>query len=100
MNKRGPKVKVYTPEIELYFKLMGKTLRNIRLANGYSNHETYSYEIGIARAQYLSYEHGRNIQLHTLLKILTAINVTPSDFFARVDNAYTASTPDIAPVVE
>lgn len=80
MKKRGPRPKSKTPDPAVI--LLGRRIRALRKAAGYSSHETFAYEHGFARAQYLAYEHGRDLQFSTLLRIVRAFDMTLNDFFA------------------
>ncbi|MCA6364000.1 MAG: helix-turn-helix transcriptional regulator [Bacteroidetes bacterium] len=81
MKKRGPRRKsgISDPAIVQ----LGKRIRDLRKAAGYSSHETFAYEHNIARAQYLAYEHGRDLQFSNLLRIVRAHRMSLADFFAE-----------------
>lgn len=63
---------------------LGKRIKALRIANGYSNHEVFAYENGIDRVQYGRYERGAaDMQYSSLLKIIRAFNITPAEFFSE-----------------
>lgn len=68
-----------------YLKKMGERLKYYRRKAGYTSYEYFAYENGINRTQYGKYEAGSNIQLDTLIKILTALNVSIEEFFKGFD---------------
>ena len=61
---------------------IAKKLKYLRIKNGYSNYEDFSYDADIARAQYGKYEKGANILVTTLVKILKHHNMTLEEFFS------------------
>lgn len=61
---------------------ISKKLKYLRIKNGYSNYEDFSYDADIARAQYGKYEKGANILVTTLVKILKQHNMTLEEFFS------------------
>jgi transcriptional regulator with XRE-family HTH domain len=79
MKKRGPRPKSKTPDPSVV--LLGKRIRSLRKAAGYTSHEAFAWEHGFARAQYLAYEHGRDLQFSTLLRIVRAFNMSLNEFF-------------------
>lgn len=85
-KKRGPKKKTIDEEMQRDLRDIGSALRQLRRDAGYSSHEAFAFDHNIARAQYLSYEHGRNMQLSTLIAILRCHNLTLGEFFAKIDS--------------
>lgn len=81
MKKRGPRRKSTVPDPAIV--QLGKRIRDLRKAAGYSSHETFAYEHNIARAQYLAYEHGRDLQFSNLLRIVRAHRMSLAEFFAE-----------------
>ncbi|MCU0435441.1 MAG: helix-turn-helix domain-containing protein [Bacteroidia bacterium] len=79
--KRGPKPKNLDKDTETVFKQIGKHIRQLRKAKGYSSHELFAYDHGFARAQYLSYENGRNMELYSLMKVAAAFEMDLKTFF-------------------
>ncbi|MCF6212787.1 MAG: helix-turn-helix domain-containing protein [Flavobacteriaceae bacterium] len=60
---------------------MGKRLRELRIAKGYTNYELFAYDNNIPRAQYGRYENGQDLRFSSLLKILKALDISLEDFF-------------------
>ncbi len=60
---------------------MGARLKELRIAKGYSNYEQFAYDHNIPRAQYGRYERGQDLRISSLLKVLRALEVSPSEFF-------------------
>lgn len=76
--------KAKTDEIA-HLKKVGERLKFYRKKAGYTNYEYFAYENNISRPQYGKYEAGANIQLNTLIKILTALDVSLEEFFRGFD---------------
>ena len=60
---------------------LGKRLRELRIARGYTNYELVAYDNQIPRAQYGRYENGQDLRFSSLLKILKALDISLEDFF-------------------
>ncbi len=71
-------------DIRSLLEEMGKKLTSLRKAEGYKNYETFAYENAIPRAQYGRYERGQGLKLSSLLKVLHALGIKPSDFFGQM----------------
>ncbi len=56
-------------------------LKELRVAAGYTSHESFAWDHEINRIQYWRIEKGSNITLKTLLAVLDIHNVSLSDFF-------------------
>jgi transcriptional regulator with XRE-family HTH domain len=84
-KKRGPKANAVSEEQRDYLIKVGRCLRWWRLQRGFTSHEEFAYKAGIARAQYLGYEHGANMQLVTFLRLFETLQITPEQFFTSVD---------------
>lgn len=79
--KRDPKTKKIDARTQTALKQIGIHIRQLRKAKGYSSHEQFAYDHDFARAQYLSYENGRNMQLCSLMKIAAAFDMDIKTFF-------------------
>ncbi|MDB9455787.1 helix-turn-helix transcriptional regulator [Dolichospermum circinale CS-541/06] len=79
--KRGRKVKTFNPVTESQLKRIGEHIRQLRKDKGYSSHEMFAFDHDIARAQFLSYENGRNMELSSLIKIAAAFEMDLKTFF-------------------
>ncbi|KFF14111.1 DNA-binding protein [Chryseobacterium soli] len=59
------------------------TLKELRIAKGYSSYEYFAYDHNISRAQYGRYEKGEDLRFSTLAKIINAFGITMSEFFSE-----------------
>lgn len=59
---------------------IGKALKQLRIDNGHTNYEFLAHDMGMARSQYGPYESGKNMNLHTLFKILNFHKISLVDF--------------------
>lgn len=60
---------------------LGKRIKELRLAKGYTNYEIFAYEHNIPRAQYGRYEKGSDLKFSSLLKVVDALGVSLEEFF-------------------
>ncbi|MBL0053934.1 MAG: helix-turn-helix transcriptional regulator [Bacteroidetes bacterium] len=67
------------PEIAM----LAARLRELRMSKGYSNYEYFAYEHNISRSQYGRYEKGEDIRFSSLIKLIKAFELTPSEFFKK-----------------
>jgi len=72
-----------TRDEEKLLRSMGKRIRELRIAAGYTSQEAFAYDAGIPRAQYGRYEAGTNITILSLNKILKFHKITPEEFFKQ-----------------
>lgn len=70
-----------TPAMSERMDKLGKRIKELRIAKGYSSHETFAYEHNINRPQYWRYENGQDLRFSTLLKVIDALGVTVEEFF-------------------
>lgn len=68
---------------EEVLKKLGKRIKELRIAKGYSSYEYFAYEHNISRAQYGRYEKGEDLRFSSLSKVITALGITIKDFFAE-----------------
>ena len=68
---------------DIQLENLGKRLRAVRKAKGYSNYEHFAYQNGLNRAQYGKYENGANISFKTLVKLVDAFDMTLEEFFSE-----------------
>lgn len=73
------KGKVLIPD--LLNKEVGKRLREIRKAKGYTSYEAFANQHEINRVQMGRYENGEDMRISTLAKILSALDITWEEFF-------------------
>ena len=55
-------------------------IKELRMKTGFSA-EQFAFEHNIARSQYSRYESGKDIRYSTLIKLIRAFDLTPSEFF-------------------
>lgn len=60
---------------------LGNRIKELRIQRGYSNYETFAYEHDLPRAQYGRYEKGQDLRFSSLMKLIRAFGITPSEFF-------------------
>ena len=68
---------------EEVLKKLGKRIKEIRIAQGFSSYEYFAYEKNISRAQYGRYEKGEDLRFSTLAKIIHAFGMTMEEFFGE-----------------
>jgi transcriptional regulator with XRE-family HTH domain len=61
-------------------KRLSKRIKELRKATGLSA-EQFAFDNKIARSQYARYEAGQDIRYTTLMKLIRAFGITPSEFF-------------------
>lgn len=64
--------------------LLGKRIKELRLRKGYTSYETFAFEHEFPRALYGNWEKGRNITYLNLLKVIRALDISPSEFFKGI----------------
>jgi len=69
---------------ELFFKLVGKKLREIRIQKGYPAYDTFAFTHDIPRHNVLRAEQGKPISMKTFIRILNALEVSPKEFFSTI----------------
>jgi len=62
---------------------LGKRIKQLRIAKGYSSYEYFAYENEISRAQYGRYEKGEDLRFSTLAKVINALGITMREFFSE-----------------
>lgn len=58
-------------------------IKSLRIQKGYSNYENFAFKNGISRAQYGRYEKGVDLRFTSLMRVITALNMTPEEFFSQ-----------------
>ena len=66
-----------------YLEKLGKRIKSLRKEQGYTNYEHFAYKHEINRVQYGRYENGKDLRFSSLLKIIKAFGMTPSEFFSE-----------------
>jgi transcriptional regulator with XRE-family HTH domain len=67
-----------------FFKLVGERLRLARIEKGFTAYDKFAFTCDLPRQTILRAEMGNGIQLRTLYKILTALEVSPAEFFKDI----------------
>ncbi len=71
------------PGDEVYLKMLGKRIRDLRIKAGYTSHESFAYTFDFPRTQYGRYERGHNITYLNIIKIVRAFDMTLEEFFSE-----------------
>lgn len=66
-----------------YQKQLGERIKALRLERGYTSYEYFAYEHNISRAQFGRYEKGQDLRYSSLVKIVTAFEITLQEFFSE-----------------
>ena len=74
-----PKKKEKTKEV----KQLGKRIRELRKAKGYTSQETFAYDNNYTLSYYSRIERGEDIRFSSLIKVLKALDVNLKDFFSE-----------------
>lgn len=67
------------------FKRIGKHLKALRLAAGYTAALDFAYENDIHPAQYARYEAGTDMKVSSLVRVLSFHNLTLKEFYAGME---------------
>lgn len=70
-------------EKEIALKKLGERIKSLRIEKGYSSYEYFAYEHNISRAQFGRYERGEDMRFSTLVKIISAFDMTFEEFFSK-----------------
>jgi transcriptional regulator with XRE-family HTH domain len=62
---------------------LGKRIKKLRIAKGYTSYEYFAYEHDISRAQFGRYEKGQDLRFSTLIKLINAFGMTLPEFFSE-----------------
>lgn len=66
---------------DVRIKQIGKHIKDLRIAKGYSSAEIFAYEHGLNRVSYWRMEKGCNITMTSLLRIIDIHQITLQEFF-------------------
>ena len=66
---------------KVFIQKLSKRIKQLRIDKGYSSYEYFAYDHGISRSQYGRYEKGVDLRVSSLIKLIEAFELTPSDFF-------------------
>lgn len=75
--------KKHSKKIEKSLELVGKRIKQIRKAKGYSNYEQFAFQHDFNRSSYSRFESGTDIRISSLLKVLEAFDMTLEEFFSE-----------------
>lgn len=64
-------------------KKLGERIKEIRISKGYTSYEYFAYEHNISRAQFGRYERGEDLRFSTLIRIVSAFDMTFEEFFSK-----------------
>ena len=66
---------------------IGHKLRQLRVAKGYTSHETFAYDHDISRVHYWKLEAGRsNLTIRSLIKVLNIHGISLEQFFSELES--------------
>ncbi len=63
------------------YALIGEKLRELRIAKGFTSYEDFAMEYNLGRRNYWEIEKGKNIQMKTLINLLTIHDMSFYEFF-------------------
>ncbi|SFA41257.1 hypothetical protein SAMN04488511_102282 [Pedobacter suwonensis] len=69
--------------IKEILKLVGARIRSIREAKGERNYEKFAFKHDLNRTQLWRYENGEDLYFSSLLKVLSALDITLAEFFGE-----------------
>lgn len=64
-------------------KQLGKRIRELRKAKGYTSQETFAYDNNYTLSYYSRIERGEDIRFSSLIKVLKALDIDLKDFFSE-----------------
>lgn len=62
-------------------QILGKRIKELRVAKGYSSQETFAYDNGYTLSQYSRMERGLDMRFTSLVKVSKALGVTLKELF-------------------
>lgn len=65
----------------VFIQKLSKRIKQLRIDKGYSSYEYFAYDHGFSRSQYGRYEKGEDLRVSSLIKLIEAFEMTPSEFF-------------------
>lgn len=68
---------------DVVLKKLGERIKELRISKGYTSYEYFAYEHNISRAQFGRYERGEDLRFSTLVRIISAFDMTLDEFFAE-----------------
>lgn len=85
MKRKAEKRPLTEDEIRSTLSAIGGKMQEVRKREGYKNYETFAFENEIPRTQYGRYERGHDLKVSSLLKVLHALDIKPSEFFREIN---------------
>jgi len=67
---------------DVILKELGARIKALRIAKGHANYEKFAFEHDISRSQYWRYEQGEDLKFSSLVRIVKALDMSLSEFFA------------------
>ena len=64
---------------------IGARIKELRIRKGYKSYEDFAHKKNIDRKQAWRMEKGTNLKLVSLFKVVDALDVSLSEFFAEID---------------
>jgi transcriptional regulator with XRE-family HTH domain len=71
-------------EIDSRLVEIGRRIKALRIEHGYSSSEIFAYDHNLNRVSYWRIEHGCNMTLSSLLRILDIYKISLSDFLKDI----------------
>lgn len=79
-NSSKRKAKSLDTDQQLIEKI-GKRIKSLRIAAGYTNAETFAFEHRIGRSQYAEWERGKDMKATSINRIAAIHDLTVEEFF-------------------
>lgn len=77
------KIEEDSEHIKEVLKLVGARIRSLREAKGERNYEKFAFKHDLNRTQLWRYENGEDLYFSSLLKVLSALDITLAEFFGE-----------------
>ncbi|QNR82894.1 helix-turn-helix transcriptional regulator [Pedobacter riviphilus] len=68
--------------IKEVLKLLGARIRSLREAKGERNYEKFAFKHDLNHTQLWRYENGEDLYFSSLLKVLSALDISLAEFFS------------------
>lgn len=82
-RKKSKEPKVLLDEQQKIIKKIGARLKALRIEKGHTSYEVFAFENDIDRSQYGKYERGADMRISSLVKVLTALDISVDEFFSE-----------------
>jgi transcriptional regulator with XRE-family HTH domain len=67
-----------------FFKLVGNRFRELRIKQGFTAYDSFAFSKELPRQTVLRAEQGKGITLETLYNLISALEVSPEEFFKGI----------------